>query len=522
MTSSVQILLETFPWEHDLNAKNESSAEASNEQRSFLAGCWCGSSKICINGAPRFITLCHCSYCRAEALKKRKSEVIDPTEENEDEVLVEVPINAPSSRPIIFLGYDRKACDISIKTTLLEGPNDGRHSCRQCGQLMFMSYHKDNLVYINSGLFAFSKRIKTSQLERLSHLHSKGGSVPYVAHVWCKSDVDFKSEYLLNFNCDIPFYCNDLCISPRGTLNGMRLSLGEIKRLRQLGVASGSRNCRSPTVGADGREWTNEELKGVFNAAKFDRLEELKEYLENGAPVDCTPYGSQSPTYIAAFYGKLRTLKYLTEANADLDKIEKDGFTPAHAASSEGHLHCLRWLQENGGSLSVATITGQTCLSLARRASRAECVRYLEAIVPAKEWSKTELKKVFDAAKSGRIIELKGYVDDGAPVDCTPYGSQSPTYIACFYGREACLDFLASSGADLNKTEKDGFTPAHAAASEGHVKCLRNLYRYGADLSYSTSGGQTCLSLAERSNKQNVVRWLKANVDLAIFGRPQS
>merc|ERR1712207_22107 len=115
----------------------------------------------------------------------------------------------------------------------------------------------------------------------------------------------------------------------------------------------------------------------------------------------------------------------------------------------------------------------------ARRANRKDCIRFLESVVHVKEWSTTEMKKVFDAAKSGRIEELKGYIDSGAPIDCTPYGSQSPTYIACFYGREECLEFLADHGADLNKTEKDGFTPAHAAASEGHISCLVKLMRYG-------------------------------------------
>ena len=64
----------------------------------------------------------------------------------------------------------------------------------------------------------------------------------------------------------------------------MQLSMGEFKRLRNLGVASGKQQLRSTTIGSDGREWTNEELKRVFNAAKFDRIDELKELIEKGAP----------------------------------------------------------------------------------------------------------------------------------------------------------------------------------------------------------------------------------------------
>jgi len=503
-----------FPWTWDqLDHKEDQGTHTPF----YSTKCKCGASKIAIWGTPKIITLCHCSYCRKARLEDMRQEHESPSEE--DDSASDASQSGCSQRigPMVFLGFQRECCEFSFEVEYIEGPNNGRHSCRKCGQLIHVSLFKKDIVYINAGLFEFSERLTRERLEHLSSLHTKDAHTPYVAHVWCKSDETFEPEYRHYFDYDLPFYCCDVGLSPRGTINGMQLSMGEFKRLRNLGVASGKQKLRSTTIGSDGREWTNEELKRVFNAAKFDRIDELKELIEKGAPVDCTPYGSQSPTYIAAFYGKLRSLKYLTAANADLNKIEKDGFTPSHASSSEGHVECLRWLQENGGSLQVATTTGQTCLSLARRANRKDCIRFLESVVSVKEWSATEMKKVFDAAKSGRIEELKGYIDCGAPIDCTPYGSQTPTYIACFYGREECLEFLADHGADLNKTEKDGFTPAHAAASEGHISCLVKLMRFGADLSYSTSGGQTCMTLAARADRTNVVRWLKANHDLIPF-----
>ena len=74
-----------------------------------------------------------------------------------------------------------------------------------------------------------------------------------------------------------------------------------------------------------------------------------------------------------------------------------------------------------------------------------------------------ELKKVFNAAKKGRLEELKGYIERGAPVDCTPYGSQTPCYIAAFYGKVDCLDYVIKKGADVNRTDNNGITAAHAA-----------------------------------------------------------
>jgi len=505
---------EPIPWNFWANTNKQREINASI---AIKAQCKCGAAKFSITGAPISITMCHCESCRRRK-HGRKNEDFDPFEE--DEPSSEASNSGCSQRvsPTIFLGFERGRFNCLFERELIDGPNNRRHSCQKCGQLAFVSHSKRNIVYINAGIFNFSERFSREQLESLSTLHARGiQDTPFVAHVWCKSDVDFEPDYTHYFDNEIPFYCDDLCISRRGTFNGIRLSADEVKCLREKGSTSGKRDLRGPTIGRDGRQWTNAELKRVFNAAKFNRLDELKVFVKMGAPVDCTPYGSQSPAYIAAFYGKLNSLKYLTEANADLNKIEKDGFTPSHAASSEGHVDCLRWLHENGGSLHLATTTGQTCLSLARRANRKECIRFFESILPVNQWSTTELKKVFDAAKSGRLEELKEYLDSGAPLDCTPYGSQSPTYIACFYGREHCLVFLAERGANLDKTEKDGFTPAHAAASEGHVACLERLHRLGADLSYTTTSGQTCYSLAARAEKMNVVRWLKANVFTNMF-----
>jgi len=430
-----------------------------------------------------------------------------------------------------------------------EGPNSGRQKCRACGSLISIS-DGSGMVYVNCAYVEpfchpkMSKNIVDEKdvfshlvLVELAAIHRENGdtNLPYPCNIWCDSDQGFDEEYRQRHfeHTSLSCYFAGLGGNRRmADLNGGRLTLSEVGHLRLTGRASEV----EPDV-KDTKEWSIDELKKVFNAAKFGKLDELRNDIEVGAPVDCTPYGSQTPAYIACFYGRLNALKYLTMKGANLNVVEKDGYTPAHAAASEGHVDCLRWLHENGGNVSAQTASGQTCLSLARKGaekeSKLECIRFLESLLKCKSgwvddlskaepiidedgkkiWTVSEMKKVFDAAKHNRLMELKTYVEAGAPVDCTPYGSQTPAYIACFYGRLECLEYLAVKGADLNKTEKDGFTPAHAAASEGNVACLQKLHRLMADLHYSTQSGQTCLSLAHRADRKVCIRWLNANLE---------
>jgi len=268
-----------------------------------------------------------------------------------------------------------------------------------------------------------------------------------------------------------------------------------------------------------GEEPSKSKQKQIFNAAKHGRLQELKSLIEAGGPVDCTPFGSQTPAYIAAFYGKVDCLNYLASKGADLNKVEKQGFTAAHAAASEGRLEALKALHRLGANLEGSTKGGSTCYSLAKNSKKQHVIDFLTSTFPkfralaSEKWGIDEQKKIFNAAKHGRLGELKGYVEDGGPIECTPFGSQTPLYIAAFYGKLNCLQYLASKGAELNCVEKDGFTPAHAASSEGRIGCLQELHKLGADLSKATGKKQTCMSLAKNANHSHIVEFLANNVE---------
>jgi len=69
----------------------------------------------------------------------------------------------------------------------------------------------------------------------------------------------------------------------------------------------------------------------MFIATKMGQLEELKGYIERGAPVNFT-IGSETLCYIAAIHGKVDCLDYIIKKGADFNRANKDGYTPAHAA----------------------------------------------------------------------------------------------------------------------------------------------------------------------------------------------
>eukprot|EP00493_Phyllostaurus_siculus_P005310 UN05348 len=64
-----------------------------------------------------------------------------------------------------FFRLQRGCCEFSFGVEYIEGPNNGRHSCRKCGQLIHVSLFKRDIVYINAGLFEFSERLTRERLE---------------------------------------------------------------------------------------------------------------------------------------------------------------------------------------------------------------------------------------------------------------------------------------------------------------------------------------------------------------------
>ena len=107
-------------------------------------------------------------------------------------------------------------------------------------------------------------------------------------------------------------------------------------------------------------------------------------------------------------------MRYLLENGADSSRSSFNGITPIQTALDHGHD-------------AVADVLKAHLKSIGR---------YVEIPHPLKnnshpksgsdKWSIAQLKMVFDASKRGNIEQLKELVDAGAPIDCTPYGSQTP------------------------------------------------------------------------------------------------
>jgi len=124
-------------------------------------------------------------------------------------------------------------------------------------------------------------------------------------------------------------------------------------------------------------------------------------------------------------------------------------------------------------------------------------------------WTRKDEKKIFRAAKKGDLETLKELGDQrGAPLNCTPKGSQTPAFVSACYGKDDCLKYLASKGANLNQKDKRGNTPAHAAACGGNKTCLKILHKNGAKLDKENDEGKTPYDLAEEENNRECMRFL--------------
>merc|ERR1719474_173442 len=110
---------------------------------------------------------------------------------------------------------------------------------------------------------------------------------------------------------------------------------------------------------------------------------------------------------------------------------------------------------ETGVDVTVPSKDGYTPLHCARTAGQKDVVKLLE---------KKRDEKLFQSARYGNIESMQICLDDGANVDCCPFGSQTPVYIASYFGELQSVKFLHKKGADLVLADKDGFNCAHAAA----------------------------------------------------------
>jgi ankyrin repeat protein len=112
------------------------------------------------------------------------------------------------------------------------------------------------------------------------------------------------------------------------------------------------------------------ELDRLFvEAVRKDNIEEVKEFLGQGADKEKADVYGWTPLHVAAMKGHFQIVKYLVEQGADKEKVTNDwpfwqfcGTTPLHAAIIENHLQIVEYLLEQGSDVNCIDKYGNTTL----------------------------------------------------------------------------------------------------------------------------------------------------------------
>ena len=119
---------------------------------------------------------------------------------------------------------------------------------------------------------------------------------------------------------------------------------------------------------------------------------------------------------------------------------------------------------------------------------------------------------LYEAAKAGKLDEVKAAVDAGAEVEWANPDDSGCRVIheAAYQGHKNVVAFLGSRGADVNAVTDHQDTPLHLAASEGKVFVCTTLLALGADPAAKNDEGKTALDDAREYNRTECVAVLEA------------
>jgi ankyrin repeat protein len=101
--------------------------------------------------------------------------------------------------------------------------------------------------------------------------------------------------------------------------------------------------------------------------------------------------------------------------------------------------------------------------------------------------------ELIEAAKAGRIEEVKRLIAVGANVNAATEGGKTPLHGAAAFGHEAVVQALLKVGANVNAADQDGRTPLHEAAAKGPGAVVEMLLKAGANVNAVTKDGSTNL-----------------------------
>lgn len=136
------------------------------------------------------------------------------------------------------------------------------------------------------------------------------------------------------------------------------------------------------------RSYSKWDMNPLHYAAKFDRPNCVRAFVEIGAPIDVLSGRGEQAIHYAAEHGTPETLSELLKAGADINARTRNRTTPLIRAADAGSIEIVKFLVERGADLNVKSSrratsiggsVGMTALDMAERDGHAQVVKYLKS-----------------------------------------------------------------------------------------------------------------------------------------------
>uniref|UniRef100_A0A3Q2CAZ7 Ankyrin repeat and SOCS box containing 13a, tandem duplicate 1 n=1 Tax=Cyprinodon variegatus TaxID=28743 RepID=A0A3Q2CAZ7_CYPVA len=183
---------------------------------------------------------------------------------------------------------------------------------------------------------------------------------------------------------------------------------------------------------------------------------------------DIGSWADRTALHEAAAHGRALQLKQLLEEGAPVNVVTVDNITPLHEACIQAHPNCARLLLEAG-----AQVTGS-------------------APVLLEAWNETYTgirHSVMIVFLPGNADVVRLMITNGAKLEAFDIHFGPPLHIACAKGRLDCVKELLKAGADVNSV-KFHETALHHAARANMVDMMELLVEFGADVFASDNLGR--------------------------------
>ncbi|XP_015259225.1 ankyrin repeat and SOCS box protein 13a.1 [Cyprinodon tularosa] len=206
---------------------------------------------------------------------------------------------------------------------------------------------------------------------------------------------------------------------------------------------------------------------------------------------DIGSWADRTALHEAAAHGRALQLKQLLEEGAPVNVVTVDNITPLHEACIQAHPNCARLLLEAGAQVDIRTIHGSTPLCSACAAGSLECAKLLLEYGAKVNPSLTALtaSPLHEACIHGNADVVRLMITNGAKLEAFDIHFGPPLHIACAKGRLDCVKELLKAGADVNSV-KFHETALHHAARANMVDMMELLVEFGADVFASDNLGR--------------------------------